>query len=579
MKIRRIELRNFRGFSNLVVEPNGHVVLMGEPRAGRSDLVEGLARALSPDLTRAPLTDDLDFHERDRSRRAEVEVTLGELGPALTHVFFDHLEFWSRTNGELVEELDDIGDLNEANFEQVFRLCYRAQWSDTEEIAEHWVDYPKSSDPDANHFVVVRRADRAELPVFFGGSSQGRTLSLAARTRFRRLVEAMPGDDFTDRLDTLLDDINAAAQRLGSSLQVSAALEAVLADARLPLDAEDASVGDLLRFAPEGGVLGAVLRSLAATLDLSDGAGFLQVGRHGSTVQALVAASELIAAAGDGVVVMDNFGEDLDAGAARHLAATLRKRSAQALLSTRRASVAEAFRPSELIRLALDDEGQRAAFSGWEPANKADRAIARHFALQVLPSVTASGLILLEGPHDRAAYNALAERLFHDEGVPLPAARRIAIADAGTTDQSGGSGVQPRIASALKRLGFFVVAVADGDLGEDAEKAFAQLEAECDAVVRLPDRHAIELAILDGLDDEDIRTALEELDTPLPPNLDDLDGRDLVSAARQALKAHNGLHAQFLDALPPGRKPVLAARVLETAISIVAEREHGTFQL
>jgi hypothetical protein len=38
---------------------------------------------LSPDSTRFPLSDDLDFHKRDLSKRIEVEVVLGELGPAI----------------------------------------------------------------------------------------------------------------------------------------------------------------------------------------------------------------------------------------------------------------------------------------------------------------------------------------------------------------------------------------------------------------------------------------------------------------------------------------------------------------
>lgn len=88
MRVLRLDIRNFRGFRGVTIHPNGHVVLVGEPRAGRSTVVEALRRVLLPDATRLPLTDDLDFNGRDRSRRIEIEVALGALGDALEQEFF-----------------------------------------------------------------------------------------------------------------------------------------------------------------------------------------------------------------------------------------------------------------------------------------------------------------------------------------------------------------------------------------------------------------------------------------------------------------------------------------------------------
>lgn len=579
MEIRLVQLRNFRGFQRGLVKPSGHVVLMGEPRAGRSDLVEGLVRALSPDATRLPLTDDLDFYGRERLVPAEVEVTVGDLGPELTQLFFDRLEFRDTETDTLVDELDEVEALDVDNLEQVVRLCYRAEWSGTEELANHWVYFPKTSDPGAGAYDRVRRDDRALLPFFSTAQVGSRPLSLAARTVLRQLIERTPGTDLPEYLDALVGDIRDAAERLGKSAQVRGALESVVSSARLPLGAEGIDVTDLLRFAPEGGVLGAVLRSLAATLDLSDGAGFLPLARHGSTATALFAVCELIAAGGSGVVVIDDLGEGLDGGTARHLAATLRKQARQVWLTTRRASVAQAFRPTELIRLAFDDAGKRAVYAGWEPASKAERMAARHFGLQLLPTMAAQGLLLLEGPHDRAAYQALTERLLRDEGVPLPAATRVAIADAGAADASGGSSAQLRLAEAATRLGFFVVAVADGDTGDQANAELATLTAAAGAVIRLPDGHAIERAILDGLNEEEIRNALSELDVPLPTGLADASGKELLDIAVDLLKKRGGLHAQFLDALPAGTQPLLARRVLEVGLESIARRTRGLIQL
>src|SRR5438034_1193222 len=82
---------NCRGFLTAKIRPAGHVLVMGEPGTGRSNVVEALLRVFSPEATRLPLTDDLDFFERDRARRIEVEVTVGDLGAELEQVFFDKL--------------------------------------------------------------------------------------------------------------------------------------------------------------------------------------------------------------------------------------------------------------------------------------------------------------------------------------------------------------------------------------------------------------------------------------------------------------------------------------------------------
>lgn len=119
--------------------------------------------------------------------------------------------------------------------------------------------------------------------------------------------------------------------------------------------------------------------------------------------------------------------------------------------------------------------------------------------------------------------------------------------------------------------------MVDGDRDEQAV-VDANLSA-ADAVVRLPDGMAIERALLDGLRDEDIRKALRRLDVQLPTGLDDLADRDLERRARKTLKSAGGLHAQFVDALPPGNAPVLASRILDEATRCVVERESGLRQL
>ena len=48
MRVARVRLHLFRGYAEQVISPARHAVVVGEPRAGRSDLIMGLRRALDP---------------------------------------------------------------------------------------------------------------------------------------------------------------------------------------------------------------------------------------------------------------------------------------------------------------------------------------------------------------------------------------------------------------------------------------------------------------------------------------------------------------------------------------------------
>ena len=83
MQVKELHIRRFRGFLDLFVRPKGHVVVMGEPGAGRSNMIEGLARVLDAEESRSRITTELDFHNGDTSQPIQITVTLAELGPDL----------------------------------------------------------------------------------------------------------------------------------------------------------------------------------------------------------------------------------------------------------------------------------------------------------------------------------------------------------------------------------------------------------------------------------------------------------------------------------------------------------------
>ena len=562
MRIARVRIKGFRGYREVEVLPATHVLLVGEPRSGRTDLLSAISLVLDSNNPRT--ITEFDFHQQDTSGLIDIEVTLVNLDPLIQQRFLDQLEFWDHDASEIVHGSDDPSDIP-STAELAVRVAYRARWEVSEETAEQVRYWPKTSDPGSDIFARVSRVDRSAFPfVRLGG---GRPLNIAPQGGFRTFVNSKRSGDLSAAMDGIRAGLEDLSRQLGDQSLVVEALETVLEPLRPYLGLDD-NIGESVRFAPEGGSLAAFLRSMLPSLDLDDG-GFLPLSRHGSTARAQVEAAELVArgAAGGGVVLVDDFGDSLDAATAEHLAGLLRSSTAQVWLSTRRAEIARAFEIEDLVRLARrrSETGERSVHYGARPTSRSERLAARELHRQLLPAMTAKAVLVVEGSHDLSGYSAVAERL-GSTGLIAPAAYGIRIIDAG----GGGGGIDavPRVCALARNLGFRAVAIVDYDSNESrAAERLVALLAEADSVVRLPSGTAVESAILD-VDDADVVNALRVLNQsyrlPLATGWDKLAGKDLRSEARKALKSNNGLHAAFVSCL--AHMPGLAVRVLSSAI-------------
>lgn len=568
MRILRCTIKNFRGFDQLEVLPRGHVLLVGEPRSGRSDLLGALGKLFERDQTRL---DELDFHGRDLSRAIEIEATLGGLDTSLQQRFLDELELWDGQQHVLIGELDDPAAIP-PGAEAVLRIAYLGRWDGVEERAVQNVYWAKSSDPSTDTLHRVSRDDRSAFP--FHRLAPGRPLNLAPRGLLRSALGVSEAEALGDALREMAEGIEGLSADLSQSAPVVGALEATINVLR-PYLGVDAPVGDVVRFLPDDGSLAALLRALQPAFDLDDGAGHLALPRHGSTTSAQVSAAEAIATAtpAHAVVVVDDYGDTLDASTAQRLAALLRRASGQVWLSTRRPETARSFEPTELIRLTASRPAAAAPRTAWygsEPATKGERLAARELHRLVLPAMTARALIVVEGQHDAVAYDVLAERLDTEAGVLPPEAFGVRLIEPGP---QGGIDAVVRIAELGRSLGFRTVALVDYD--HDAAMAAARLAslmAAADSVVRLPHGYAIERAIVAGLPDADIVAALTDLSSvysmPLPTGWQSLTGASLADETVRTLKSNGGLHAPFLRTLPNVLPPVATealARALDCA--------------
>lgn len=564
MRIARLEITRFRGFKSFVLIPRRHMVIVGEPRAGRSDLIAALRRVLEPrsilsrpsewDLFRPlpdPLSDDPGDQLEPDAPMTWIELSLLDLPEETEQTLQDRLELLDPVTGELIDE-DERDDA-----ELGVRLRYCLRIDPDEERPEHWIEYPKSG-------TRVTRADRELLRAFV--LDRNAPLQLRADGALRRLASEPDSEALADTLQKFADSVADATEALAHRDEVKAALELVVAHGAqrlLGLDPSDPTAA--IGFATEDGSLTALLRAMQPTLDL-DAAGVLPLSAHGSTTTAILAAAEASATArtGDAIVLADDFGDQLDAASGEYLAARLRRRSGQLWLTTRQPEVPRAFDATELLRLTRGG-GSRESFQLSEKPDRKARVRRRHLFTLLDSAASAQVIVLLEGPHDMETYTTvLRRRLAQENKAPLSAyGMRLVPASAGGGE--GGKQELSKIATLAAELGLGVRVVLDHDKPGTDKDLIDQLCTVAEMVVRLPERAAAERAIVDGLEADDLREALENVNEEhdLKLNVDDTDDEGLADKCIWALKQKNGLHRPFIDALPDGVVPPLASAVLK----------------
>lgn len=563
MRIARVEITRFRGFESFVLLPRKHVVVVGEPRAGRSDLVAALRRVLEPRcVTMRPSEWDVfrplpeapssgDQGDEIAAPLTRVEISLLQLPSETEQILQDRLELLSPITGELADEHDnDDAELG-------VRLRYCLQYDPDEEQLQHWIEYPKSG-------ARVARSERELLRAFV--IDRNPPLQLRAEGALRRLANDPDPTALSETLQKFAEHIASATQTLAESEEVQAALKLVTlhgVQRLLELDPSDPTAA--IGFTAEDGSLAALLRAVQPTLDL-DTAGILPLFAHGSTTAAIIAAAEASAAAqaGDAIVIADDFGDHLDAASAEYLAARLRGRAGQLWLTTRQPEVARAFEATELLRLTRST-GSRQAFHLSNNPSRKERVRRRHLFTILGPAMSARTIVLLEGPHDMEAYTTVARRQFGEASEPPLSAFGMRIVPASAGGGEGGKQELPSIARLAREMGLAVRIVLDHDKPGTDGALIDELCEISEMVVRLRPRAAVERALVDGLSAEELREGLKRIndDHDLKVNVDTIDDIDLIEKCVWALKQKGGLHGMFIEALPAGTTPPLAAAVLD----------------
>jgi hypothetical protein len=131
-------------------------------------------------------------------------------------------------------------------------------------------------------------------------------------------------------------------------------------------------------------------------------------------------------------------------------------------------------------------------------------------------------------------------------------------------------------------MGLRAVGIIDGDTSPDSKRFLADNTSIADAIIRLPNNAAIEIAIVENVPEPSIRQAIVDVaasvNLSLPLGWANLSGSSLKQAAVSYIK-NNGLHAPYLEALPAAHLPALAIDVLHKAIEAASGAASGIVQV
>ena len=225
MRVARVRLHLFRGYADQVIMPARHAVVVGEPRAGRSDLIMGLRRALDPrSWSRTPDLSDLHRPAPEQEEDAPdgetvVEVTLLGLGGDLEQDLDDRLELIDPATGlPAAEEQAADGVLG-------VRVRYRIYFDEVLADYDHAWEYAATGAP-------VPRLERDMLAAVVIGP--GTPLQLRSGGVFRGMVAEQDADAVRAAIEELGDDVTAAAGKLAGVKAVQEVLARILDGGRRP---------------------------------------------------------------------------------------------------------------------------------------------------------------------------------------------------------------------------------------------------------------------------------------------------------------------------------------------------------
>ena len=239
MRVRSLELANFRGVAEGRVTFPGHTVIIGGNSVGKSTICEALDLLLGPDrLSRSSPIDEHDFFERrylDEDGEPipiRLEVVLTDLTDEVLIRFRTHLEYWNTATNELLDENAAPEDVDGDDVVPALRIRFEGVY-DIEEDEFRAATYFASPPPDdeTRRAWVTRAAKRQFGFIYLRALRTGaRALSLE-RGSLLDIILKLKNDDRSAMWEQTLESMEELDPAIHDIPQLEEILEEV--DARV----------------------------------------------------------------------------------------------------------------------------------------------------------------------------------------------------------------------------------------------------------------------------------------------------------------------------------------------------------
>lgn len=556
MRIRRVDIRGFRGVRELSLAPGPRTVILGPNNAGKSTILEALDLLLHSGRGRSrPQPSEIDYFGRDPSRGFQVEAVLGDLPDVLMPEVRRYLEGWKAASEQLVPEVEGDG------IEPVIRVRVRGtpEFDVIHEFAK-----------DEAEGVRFHLGLRAQVAWVFDG-----------RTREPGYQLAFYQGGLLDRLFADID-LDPAAEALRTALGQGAGAVNTESGVRGKLDmlATDLHALGLLRpgESPQFEVGAVSVRELLQSLRLTLPGGTVQIplARQGRGAQRLLLMAVLLRLAQAAKrPVIGGFEEPEEAlepirqSQIAHILSQIADSGGQIFVVTHSPEVARSFAIDDVLLL-----DERAGGAGARPLRKALSEPVRQKYERWLDGAVVRALfaripMLVEGPGDRAMvetfWRALSDPAKQGAGEsPVRPREQIGL----DFVNCEGAHELPMMARLMKEAGKCVVAWVELDVPE--ELARLRTEGHCSALVLHDSRdghHNLEQALAESASIAALTAALAKLagirgyswDEQCHCLVSSCEG--MPPAARESIKVSDGLQ-NALELLDEADARKLIARLL-----------------
>lgn len=156
MKVRQLDIRNFRGVANGSIRFGDHALLVGSNNVGKSTVCEALDLVLGLErMRRRPVVDEHDFHlgeyldHDDRPISIRITATLVDLTDAARRKFQGHLRRWDNATASFIdEEAEGISRADDEDVVWALQVTFIGRYDEVEDdfVGDTFFSHPDLSD-------------------------------------------------------------------------------------------------------------------------------------------------------------------------------------------------------------------------------------------------------------------------------------------------------------------------------------------------------------------------------------------------------------------------------------------------